>query len=461
MTSRRGAFWSPGEAAASLAVLAGLERALAHLRAGWAPKMPGFDAKLAFALQAHRAFERTAALHSRLNGLCYATAGEATFAAGWQVLMMAIDRAPSPAHLAAAVYREIYPQLIALYREHARRTDPIGDRGSRDLIAAFLPALEEERRQGLSLAVPRERVSGWLETIAALWKNRHAGKPLTLAQMPWPPQDRVPAAARPAGSRFCDTGSLGLLPADPLRDPQGIAMFLHKEIDEEYTTLELMARNSYEHPAMPWAFHRDMLRQAADEARHAMLIARLMEARNIRHGDYPLTTASYDGLYEFAPCPPGSRQELLWRMLIRQTFMEGLAVDNLAHEIAQRRAAGQDDIAAVFEYILSDEVFHARSGLVWSKELLGGDDKAVCAERETAVQYFTARAEAAREAYVMTNLDAAMAELTAIEAGKTVRDGKLPDRPLNSTGRRQAGYSPDDIAQVVSWGYAEDKAEKT
>ena len=58
----------------------------------------------------------------------------------------------------------------------------------------------------------------------------------------------------------------------------------------------------------------------------------------------------------------------------------------------------------------------------------------------------------------MDNLDEAMAELAAIEAGKEQRGGKLPERPLNRTGRVQAGYSDDDIRQIVSWGYAGDNS---
>jgi uncharacterized ferritin-like protein (DUF455 family) len=241
-----------------------------------------------------------------------------------------------------------------------------------------------------------------------------------------------------------------------VHDPRDVGMFLHKELDEEFTTLELMARNSYEHPDMPWAFHRDMVRQASDEARHAVMITRLMTARGFRHGDFALTTSSYDGIYEFEPCATGSRQELLWRMLIRQTFMEGLAIDNLAYEIEHRRSAGQTDIASVFEYILRDEVFHAQSGLRWSRELLGSDSQAVLQERDRAIRYFTARAEAARKSFVMGNLDQAMSELAAIQAGREHRGGKLPERPLNRTGRVQAGYTDNDILQIVSWGYAAD-----
>ena len=442
--------WSPAQAASSLAELAYLERALAHVLAGWAVKMPAFEAKLAFGAQMHRAMERAGALRSRVNGLCHAVAAEVTVPEGWRRVLMHVDRAQNPARLAAAL-SWLYAQRIGLYEGHLRDTDPDGDRPSIDLIGSFLAPLETESRQCRSLQAGRD--AAWLREIEELWKARSTGAPLRLDDALWAPVDRVPAAARPEGSRFGVTGSLGLLPVDPVNDPRDIGMFLHKELDEEFTTLELVARNSYEHPGMPWAFHRDMLRQASDEARHAIMIERLLKARGFRHGDFTLTTSSYEGLYAFEPCEAGSRKELLWRMLIRQTFMEGLAVDNLAHEIDHRRSVGQGDIAAVFEYVLRDEVFHAQSGLRWSRELVGAQD--LVEARGDAIAYFTARAEAAREAFVLNHLDEAMGELAAIEAGKERRGGK-PLRPLNRTGRLQAGYTGDDIRQVVSLGYATD-----
>ena len=462
MTAKhRAAFWSPAQAAASLVQIAYIERSLAHILAGWAPKMPAFNAKLVFGSQMHRSMERATYLRSRVNGLCHATASEATVAAGLRSVLSYVDRAQTPALLLVAIYRWLYPRLIALYEAHLRETDPDGDRPSVELIRSFLSPLEKERRQGLSLLAGRFDHRVWLREIEELWNGRTTGEPLFLASGLWSPVDRVPAAARPEGSRFSQSGSLGLLPVDPLHDPQDIGAFLHKELDEEYTTLELMARNSYEHPDMPWAFHRDMARQASDEARHAVMITRLMTARGLRHGDFALTKSSYDGIYEFEPCAKGSRRELLWRMLIRQTFMEGLAVDHLAYEIERRRSAGQSDIASVFEYILRDEVFHAQSGLHWSRELLGPDPQAVVQEREQAIGYFTARAEAAREAFVMGHLDEAMSELATIEAGKERRGGKLPERPLNRTGRVQAGYTDNDILQIVSWGYAVDDSGRS
>lgn len=416
--------------------------------------MPAFEAKLAFGLQMHRSMERATYLRGRVNGLCHATASEATVAAGLRSVMFYVDRAQTPARLVAAVYRWLYPRLVELYDAHLHEADPDGDRASIELIRSFLAPMKQERLEGLSLSARRGDDKAWIRDIEVLWDARTTGEPLSLANGLWGPVDRVPAAVRPEGSRFGESGSLGLFPVDPLHDQRDVGMFLHKELDEEFTTLELMARNSYEHPDMPWAFHRDMARQASDEARHAVMITRLMTARGVRHGDFALSTSSYDGIYAFEPCPAGSRKELLWRMLIRQTFMEGLAIDHLAYEIDRRRSVGQTDISTVFEYIVRDEVFHAQSGLHWSRELLGSDSDAVLKERDEAMRYFTEVAEAARESFVMENLDEAMRELATIEAGKERRGGRLPERPLNRTGRLQAGYTEDDIAQVVSWGYA-------
>jgi len=455
---RRTATWSPVQAAASLVQLAYIERSLAHILAGWAVKMPAFDAKLGFGLQMHRSMERSTHLRGRIIGLCHATAGEAMVAAGLRSVLSHVDRAQTPAQLIAAIYQWLYPRLIELYETHLREADPDGDRPSVELIQSILTSVRKERLEGLSYSARRNDHRLWICDIEELWNARMTGEPLSLENGLWSPVDRAPAAVRPVATRFSKSGSLGLFPLDPLLDPRDIGMFLHKELDEEYAALELVARNSYEHPDMPWAFHRDMARQASDEARHAMMISRLMTARGFRHGDFSFTKSSYDGIYAFEPCEAGSRKELLWRMLIRQTFMEGLAIDHLAYEIDRRRSVGQTDIALVFEYILRDEVFHAQSGLRWSRELLGSDAEAVLKERAEAVRYFTARAEAARERFVMDNLDDALRELTAIEASKERRGGRPPERPLNRTGRLQAGYTEHDIAQVVSWGYAVDNS---
>ena len=52
-------------------------------------------------------------------------------------------------------------------------------------------------------------------------------------------------------------------------EPEEQRHFFHGLMDAELSAAELMARNSHEHPEMPWDFHVDMARQTWDELRHA------------------------------------------------------------------------------------------------------------------------------------------------------------------------------------------------
>lgn len=449
-------YWPALRAAASLNQLAYFERAAAHVLAGWLPKIAALDLKTELAQHLYHAMDRASQLRRRLYGLARTEAAELPIPQGWQALMAQLDAAPNAGLVIAGLYEVVFPRVIKLYKEHVANADPVGDSASLRLLAHALPELERETKWGRKIRETAHCAAAaepFLGQLAALWETRTSGDHLPPAESLWQPLDRVPAVVRPQGMPRCEPGSLGLLPVDTLRDAQGIGMFLHADLDEEYTTLELIARNSYEHPRMPWQFHLDMARQVADEARHALLVSALLADRGFRYGDFPINTSSYDGLYEFSPCPSGSRKELLWRMLVRQTFMEGLALDSIANEVRKREQANQHDIARAFDYILRDEIFHAESGLRWCRELLGHDPRAVLQERYEAVTYFTTLAEAARAQFVENNLEKAMGELAAIEEGKRRRGG-LPERPMNLTGRRQATFTHEDIQQVLGWGYA-------
>lgn len=137
-----------------------------------------------------------------------------------------------------------------------------------------------------------------------------------------------------------------------------------------------------------------------------------------------------------------------------QTFMEGLALDSLAHDIRRRAVAGQHDIVHALEYILSDEVFHCRSGVRWCTHLLGPDHRARLQARYEALTWFTTQADRLREQWVLGNLEAAMGELAILEEAKRRRGGRPPEHPLNRRGRLQAELHDDDLLQVLSWGYA-------
>jgi uncharacterized ferritin-like protein (DUF455 family) len=458
MTIRRTTeYWSAQRAATSMSELAYCERALAHILAGWIPKIPDLRVKSELGQHIFQAFDRANQLRRRSSALSRADAAAPAIPEGYRAVMMRVDGARNTEALLAALYHVIFPHVTLLYREHIARTDPIGDGSSLRLVGLALPEVEARvtwGKENLHLREPAAHLASFLEELRSLWDARRQGAGLSWDNPLWKPLDRVHVAARPAEFSRCEPGSLGLLPVDSMRDPRDIAMLLHADLDEEYTTLELIARNSYEHPEMPWQFHFDMARHASDEARHARLISRLLEERGFGYGDFSINTSSYDGLYQFAPCEAGSRKELLWRMLIRQTFMEGLALDSLAHESKRREVAGQQDISCAFDYIVRDEIFHTESGLRWSRHLLGDDPRAALQERYEALKYFTALAESVRARFAENNLETVMAELVAIEEGKRRRGGKLPERPLNYAGRREAGFTEVDIQQILDWGYA-------
>jgi len=299
--------------------------------------------------------------------------------------------------------------LIGLYRQHLASADPVGDRSSLHLINRILPDVEAQLKwaeTALRQIKTGPELPPFLGELESLWEARGNGPELLWAESLWQPLDRVTAAFRPEGLAHSTPGSLGLLPVDVIGEPRDVAMFLHSDLDEEYATLELIARNSYEHPEMPWQFHLDMARQASDESRHALLVSRLLEDRGYRYGDFPINPTSYDALYQFEPCEPGSQKEILWRMLIRQTFMEGLALDSFANEVRKREAAGQHDIAHAFDYILRDEVFHAESGLRWCKHLLG--DEATTRGRGEVLTLQSPAPRYQGDPAVMTNLNAAL-----------------------------------------------------
>ena len=71
-------------------------------------------------------------------------------------------------------------------------------------------------------------------------------------------------------------------------EPEEQRHFFHGLMDAELCAAELMARNSHEHPEMPWDFHVDMARQNWDEVRHARLHDLLMKERaRLRVGRLP------------------------------------------------------------------------------------------------------------------------------------------------------------------------------
>jgi hypothetical protein len=144
--------------------------------------------------------------------------------------------------------------------------------------------------------------------------------------------------------------------------------FFHGLMDAELCAAELMARNSHEHPEMPWDFHVDMARQCWDEIRHAEVHDRLMATElDCRWGDFPIGFAYFKSIYAF---------DLLGRLALFNGTSEQKAMWRHSHRRKVLVELGQERIALVFDYLLADEVPHVHNGKRWGTYLLGGDEAA-------------------------------------------------------------------------------------
>lgn len=440
------------ELAGLLSELGYLERAAAHVLAGWVPRIVSLHDKVAAARAAHRHMQRAEVLRRQVWALTRLDGGTVPAPAGARTLMQALDAAPGDAALRAAFDEFLRPRLLALYHSLAERCDPLLNEGA--LLCCRSAALELEARAGQSSAPDGD----WSRRLETLWRRRAEGELLPPEQALWPPRDRVRFPARSPDLHFDTPGALRTIPIDTNRSPRDIAISLHRNLDGEYTTMETVARNSYEHPDMPWAFHLDALRHASDEARHAVIVERLLEDYGVTYGEFPVNTIGYESIYEFPEVEPGSRKELLWRLLLRQTYQEGMALDSLAFEIRRRRYLKQKRHAELFEFLLADEVFHAESGLRWSTWLLDGDDDAVRAERERAVMAWGTELDRRRLAFVERHPERAVDEIAQLEEAERHHD--LPfDMTLNVHARREAGFSDRDLEQIVRWGFVSAPSE--
>jgi hypothetical protein len=151
-------------------------------------------------------------------------------------------------------------------------------------------------------------------------------------------------------------------------DPEEQKHFFHGLMDAELCAAELMARNSHEHPEMPWDFHVDMARQTWDEIRHAEVHDALMATELGCHwGDYPIGFGYFKSVYAY---------DLLGRLALFNGTSEQKAMWRHSHRRKVLIEIGQPTVARVFDYLLADEVPHVHNGKRWGTHLLGGDEAA-------------------------------------------------------------------------------------
>jgi hypothetical protein len=335
-------------------------RELVHLSSGHLAREPRFEVKALLGDHLHDDARAVGKLHRRRSEL----GGE--HGAPSAELAALLDRAnvQDTGEYLQVAYGELKPALIATVRAHLGRLDPLLDEPTFRLLTQLL-----HRQERHTAELPAARTQVAFDDLGALPLRLREVRALTVM----PPLDQ------PARDEFIEVTEEG----DPYltdelyvngeenhvpTEAEEQKHFFHGLMDAELCAAELMARNSHEHPDMPWDFHVDMARQTWDEIRHAEIHDRLMATELGCHwGDYPIGFEYFKAIYA---------RDLLGRLILFNGTSEQKAMWRHSHRRKVLVELGQEKVARVFDYLLADEVPHVHNGVRWGTHLLGGDDRA-------------------------------------------------------------------------------------
>jgi hypothetical protein len=337
-------------------------RELVHLSCGHLALEPRFEVKALLGDHLHDYASAVSKIHRRLYELRTPSDYPGAPSPELAALLDRANDADTHDYLEIA-YGELKPTLIAALRIHLEHLDPLLDEPSLRLITQLL---HRQERHTAELPAAGRPVFDDLGTL-----------PLRLRETR--PLRVMPPLVQPARDAFVEVTEEG----DPYltddlyvngdenhvpTEPEEQKHFFHGLMDAELCAAELMARNSHEHPDMPWDFHVDMARQTWDEIRHAEVHDRLMATELDCHwGDYPVGFGYFKSIYAL---------DLLGRLALFNGTSEQKAMWRHSHRRKVLVELGQERIADVFDYLLADEVPHVHNGTRWGTHLLGGDEHA-------------------------------------------------------------------------------------
>jgi hypothetical protein len=346
-------------------------RELVHLSSGWLALAPEFEAKYALGDHLHDDARAVSKIRRRLYELRHPSDYPGAPAEELAALLDRLGEAESPAAYIDLAYGEAKPALLRAFQVHLDQLDPVSDEPSLRLLTKLVERQERhiaELGPGTESGAESKR---WPEDLGAL-PIRLKADPRALGIMP--------PLVEPARDGFVEVTAEGdpflareLYVNDPEENHVPVEReeqrhFFHALMDAELCAAELMARNSHEHPEMPWDFHVDMARQTWDEMRHARIHSLLMPTElGCGWGDYPVGFSYFRSVYA---------HDLLGRLALFNSTSEQKAMWRHSHRRKVLVERGQEQIAQVFDYLLADEVPHVHNGTRWGSYLCGGDEDA-------------------------------------------------------------------------------------
>jgi hypothetical protein len=339
-------------------------RELVHFTNGWMPLEPSWERKYALGDYVHDDARALTKIKRRLYELRHPAEYPGAPSPELERLLDRMAGAASAGEYLDVAYGEAKPALIRAMRTHLDNLDPVADEPSLRLLRQVVERQERHVRE-------LGEAGATFDTDIGTLPVRLRAEPRELRILPpleEPLRDdfvEVTETGDPYLSRdLYVNGAENHVPVE--REEQ--QHFFHGLMDAELSAAELMARNSHEHPEMPWDFHVDMARQNWDEVRHARLHDLLMKDElGCAWGDFPVGFSYFKSIYAY---------DLLGRLCLFNGTSEQRAMWRHSHRRKTLMELGQERVAMVFDYLLADEVPHVHNGVRWGSYLLGGSERA-------------------------------------------------------------------------------------
>jgi hypothetical protein len=291
-------------------------RELVHLTCGHLALEPRFEVKALLGDHIHDDARAVSKIHRRLQELG-GTPGAPSLELA--ALLDHTNDADTHEYLEIA-YGELKPTLIAALRTHLENVDPLLDEPSLRVLTQLL-----HRQERHTAELPAAERAAF-EDLGAL--------PLRLGEVR--ALRIMPPLEQPARDAFVEVSDDDVPTDDRKRS-------VHGQMHAELCAAELTARNSHEHPEMPWDFHVDMARQTWDEIRHAEVLDRLMTTELDCHwGDYPVSFRDFKAIYA---------RDLPGRLAWAPETMPGLGGESIE------------------DYLRADEVPHVQNAARWGNRV--------------------------------------------------------------------------------------------
>jgi uncharacterized ferritin-like protein (DUF455 family) len=144
---------------------------------------------------------------------------------------------------------------------------------------------------------------------------------------------------------------------------------LHREYNQEVQAIEVAAICITDFPDAPWELRLELARQCWDEARHAKLYLRRLQANGGHKGQYPIANLNWSLV--------GMIDSLVGRLAIQHRTFEAGSLDIEAVAVPLFREAGDDETADIMEAIEADEIPHVRFGNEWVNRFTDADPRSV------------------------------------------------------------------------------------